>query len=127
MEQGPDQLPSATGSYDRRQATGLTPRIAASLQAALTPGWVAERIIEPLGEVAIVVLPADDDPALPSFLLYETATAARVAVILADRWEAEQEHAGRDDAVTALVALAAAARTATAGHGAKPARTLAAA
>lgn len=122
MYQRPDQPSSISVSYPRMDSPLFTTATASVLQAALAPGWMAERIVEPHGEAMIAVVAIDDDPMLPTFLLYETPQAARVATIVDDAWVAEQQCAGCDDAVTSVIALVAATRASTTGGRSPPAR-----
>ncbi len=87
------------------------PSSAAWLGAALAPHWVVERITDPDGEVSLVVLAADDDPALPTFLLHERDRTPHVAVIANDTWQSDRPFDLWSAALDAIVSLATTART----------------
>jgi hypothetical protein len=87
------------------------PSSAARLEAALAPHWVVERVTDPDGDVSLIVLAADDDPALPTFLLHERDRAPHVAVIANDTWQSDRSFWVLSDACDAIIALATTART----------------
>ena len=62
-----------------------------SLSSALGSAWKVHREIDCVGDVSIVVMPAsDDDPSMPTFVLYEAGGEARVGTIRRDEWQADQ-------------------------------------
>jgi hypothetical protein len=79
--------------------------IAASLSEAAAGAWEVEHAVDPSGEVAIIVLPARDDPALPTFMLYQEHGLARVATIRRDIWESDQAFPSGRRAVAAIIAV----------------------
>ncbi len=85
---------------------------AAYLRASLPPAWQVEDHFDPHGELSLIVLPADDDPALPTFLLHHRMQTPHVAMILNDTWGAEQAFTQWPDAAAAIVAMALASRPA---------------
>ncbi len=76
----------------------------ASLSAAASDAWEVERMVDPAGEVSIIVLPTSDDPALPTFMLYEKHGQARVATIRDDVWESDVAFTSGRQAVAAITA-----------------------
>ena len=82
--------------------------VIASLTAASTDAWEVEQTVDPFGEVSIIVLPRDDDPALPTFMLYEGDGVARVATIRHEAWESEKAYHSSRRAVAAIIAETAA-------------------
>jgi hypothetical protein len=101
--------------------------VAASLSKAFAGAWDVEHAVDPSGDVSIVVLPVCDDPALPTFMLYEEHGVPRVATIRRDVWESDQAFPSGQRAAAAIVtaALSAAAPpdvrfyAARASHGAR--------
>jgi hypothetical protein len=81
--------------------------VIALLEAGLTPDWEVKQEIDPFGEASLIVMPACDDPAKPSFLFYEMGGEARVATIRDDIWVSERVHATSSEAVAAITAAAA--------------------
>ena len=59
----------------------------AALTSALTPAWSVERETDPWGELSIVVLPAADTTAHPSFVLYEKNGSVQVSTFLGENWQ----------------------------------------
>jgi hypothetical protein len=80
--------------------------VIALLEAGLTRDWEVTQEIDPVGEASIIVMPASDDPAKPSFLVYEMNGKARVATIRNDIWESERVFAASSEAVAAITAAA---------------------
>jgi hypothetical protein len=94
----------------RAQALGrhkLTDFVA-SLSAVSAGAWEVEQMVDPSGEVSIVMFPACDDPALPTFMLFEENGLARVATIRHDVWESDQTYLSNHQAVAAIMAATAA-------------------
>jgi len=88
-----------------RRDAALSPLdVAASLSAVSAGAWEVERAVDPSGDVAIIVLPARDDPALPTFMLYEEHGLARVATIRRDVWESDQAFPSGCRAIAAIIA-----------------------
>ena len=75
----------------------------ALLSAALAPAWDVEQAIDPAGEISIVVFPAVDDTAMPTFTLFEREGKAVVATVCNDVWESEQDFASCELAAAAIV------------------------
>jgi hypothetical protein len=92
-----------------RPEAALSPiEAAASLAAASSGAWEIEHAIDPAGEESIIILPTSDDPALPTFMLYEEHGLARVATIRRDVWERDQAYLSGRRAVEAILAATAA-------------------
>lgn len=79
--------------------------VAAYLRSALPTAWQVEEHIDPAGELSLVVLATDDDPALPTFLLHDRALVPHVATIADDVWEADRAFALWPEAAEAIVAM----------------------
>lgn len=77
------------------------------LAASLTCAWGVERMIDPSGEVSIIVLPADDDPGRSSFVLYEKDGLVEVATIAGETWRGSRQFQTCQRAVAAIVAASA--------------------
>jgi hypothetical protein len=77
------------------------------LSASLTPGWYVERTVDPSGDIAIIVLPADDDPEQPSFVLYEKDGLVEVGTIAGETWRGSRQLPSCQRAVAAIVAASA--------------------
>jgi hypothetical protein len=77
------------------------------LSAALAPRWNVEQETDYLGAVSFVALPADDDPAMPAFILYEKGGRAGIATIQGDDWEVGQTFTSQRQAVAKIIAGAA--------------------
>lgn len=74
------------------------------LSAAASGGWEVEQAIDPSGDVSIIVLPANDDPLMPTFMLYQERGRSRVAVIRSDVWESDKTFSSCRRAVAAIIA-----------------------
>src|SRR4051794_16118913 len=84
---------------------GAIGSVAAYLRSALPPAWQAEDVIDPAGERSLVVLAANDDPEIPTFLLHHRDLVPHVATILADEWRTDQRFALWPDAAQAILAM----------------------
>jgi hypothetical protein len=111
------EQPQAAAAVPRRAfiATGLTIEAASCLGAALAPHWLVERIISPDGDVLLVVLAANDDPAMPTYLLHERRRVPHLATVAADVWESDRSFGLWPQAIEAVVALATSARPPSGG------------
>lgn len=90
-------------------ASALTPSDVVAAQATASSGaWDVEHAFDPTGDLSIMVLPTCDDPALPTFLLYQEHGLARVATIRREIWESDQAFPSGRRAVAAIVAATAA-------------------
>jgi hypothetical protein len=89
---------------DRQDAALSALDVAASLSAASAGAWEVEHAVDPSGDMSIIVLPACDDPAMPTFVLYEEHGVARVATIRRDVWESDQAFPSGRRAVAAIIA-----------------------
>jgi hypothetical protein len=79
--------------------------VVALLSAGSAGAWDVEPEVDPSGDVSIVVLPACDDPAMPTFLLYQKDGAARVATIRHEIWEDDRAFPGCRQAAAAIIEL----------------------
>ena len=75
------------------------------LSAGASGAWEVEQEIDPAGEVSVIVHPTYDDPALPTFVLYEKDGGARVAVVRHDVWETERVFSSCEQAASSIIAL----------------------
>ena len=91
-------------------ATGFTQSALTALREALSCDWVVESIMDPTGEVSLVVLAVDDDPLLPNFLLHQRNLVPHVAAIADDAWQSDQAFGSWLDAAATIVAMARTAR-----------------
>ena len=98
--------PPDTGPRSLDPAVGLLSDAVETLRTTLPPGWQVERIIDPDGEVSVAVLADDDNPALPTFLLYAQSLTAQVATIANDTWVSSHPFSHWSEAVATLVSLA---------------------
>ena len=98
--------PPDTGPRTLGPAVGLLSDAVETLRTTLPPGWQVERIIDPDGELSVAVLAADDNPALPTFLLYARTLTAQIATIVDDAWVSTQPFSDWPKAVATLVSLA---------------------
>jgi hypothetical protein len=80
--------------------------VAASLSAVFAGVWDVEHAVDPSGDESIVVLPVCDDPALPTFVLYEGHGVPRLATIRRDVWESDQAFPSGQRAVAAIMTAA---------------------
>ncbi|HEY4041363.1 MAG TPA: hypothetical protein VGM32_05900 [Rhodopila sp.] len=78
--------------------------VVAALTASLTPSWSAEREIDPSGETSVVVLSVSDNPAHPTFVLYEEEGLVQVATVVGDCWQSRRTFRTCQRAVAAIVA-----------------------
>jgi hypothetical protein len=78
--------------------------VVALLSASLMPGWEVEREIDPTGDISIIVLSAIDDPAMPTFTLYESEGKAMVGTVTGDAWEKVHGFSNCQRAVAAILA-----------------------
>jgi hypothetical protein len=101
-----DRSPQTLKTQAWLRANGPPLEVIALLEAGLTPDWEVIQEIDPVGEASIIVMPACDDPAKPSFLFYEMNGKARVATIRNDIWESERVFATSSEAVAAITAAA---------------------
>jgi hypothetical protein len=109
MPQVIDASPTEALALQALPPPSLLPYDAATaLRAAAAGNWVIEHAVDPAGEESVIVLPAHDDPDLPTFLLYEEHGLARLAVIRGDIWESDQAFPSGSRAVTAILAATAA-------------------
>jgi hypothetical protein len=81
--------------------------VVAALSAGLAPAWEVERAIDPSGELSVVVLPMGDDPAFPSFVLYEKDGLVEVATIAGETWQSTAQFPTCQSAVVGIVAASA--------------------
>jgi hypothetical protein len=80
--------------------------VVAALASALPSCWTVEREADPDGDLSIVVLPDCDEPAQPSFVLYEEDGFVQVATVIADTWHGKRTFPTCRRAVDAIVAMA---------------------
>ena len=98
-----------TRNHRSRHDGGLSPLdVVATLSAASAGAWEVERTVDPSGDVSVIVLPACDDPAMPTFMLYEEHGLARVATIRRDVWESDRAFLSCQQAAAAIIAATAA-------------------
>jgi hypothetical protein len=79
----------------------------AALTSALTPAWSVEREVDPCGELSIIVLPAADTAAHPTFALYEENGLVQVSTFLGEDWQCRQTFQTCQRAVAAIIHTAA--------------------
>jgi hypothetical protein len=77
-----------------------------ALTSALTLAWSVERETDPWGELSIVVLPASDTAAHPSFVLYEENGSVQVSTFLGEDWQCRQTFQTCQRAVAAIIEAA---------------------
>jgi hypothetical protein len=94
-----------TRNHRSQHGGGLSPLdVVATLSAASAGAWEIERAVDPSGDVSVMVLPACDDPAMPTFMLYEEHGLARVAIIRRDVWESDRAFLSCRQAAAAIIA-----------------------
>jgi hypothetical protein len=91
-------------TLNRPHPDEMAPDQMARLALALAPRWQIERATDYLGAVSVVAVPFDDDPAEPTFMLYEADGNSHVATIMQDAWECDDAFETCGHAVTALIA-----------------------
>jgi hypothetical protein len=85
-----DDILSRLGVRGQKPPGGAPARdIVVSLADALGPTWGVERETDFVGDVSVVVMPVIDNPAMPTFILYEAGGQARVGTVRGDEWEAD--------------------------------------
>jgi hypothetical protein len=75
------------------------------LEADLPQGWTVERFIDPDGDLSIIILPDDDDPVRPAFLLHDRNEIPHVATIVADDWQSDRPCASWAAAAATVIGL----------------------
>jgi hypothetical protein len=80
--------------------------VVAALASALPSTWSVERECDPDGDLSIVVLPDRDEPAQPSFVLYEEDGLVQVGTVIGDAWHGKRTFPTCRRAVGAIVAMA---------------------
>jgi hypothetical protein len=81
--------------------------VLAVLAASLKPDWEVERMVDPNGDISVIVLPTGDDLTQPNFVLYEKDGLVEVATIIGDAWQGSQRFPTCQRAVAAIVAASA--------------------
>lgn len=103
-----DQTPSR--SAERASPTFTVEQVpvhaAAWLSAGLSGAWDVTLSVDPDGETSVVVAPVDDDPATPSYILFQKDGQAWVGTVKTDAWQSEQRFTTYEDAVAAIVSAA---------------------
>jgi hypothetical protein len=78
----------------------------AELSTALGTGWSIEQQTDYMGEVAVVILPLEDDDTRPTFVLYEKGGLTRVGTVREDVWQGDRSFTTLNRAVAAIIAAA---------------------
>ena len=78
----------------------------AELSTALGTGWKIEQQTDYMGEVAVVILPFEDDDTKPTFILYQKAGLARVGTVREDVWQGDRSFTTLNRALAAIIAAA---------------------
>jgi hypothetical protein len=76
----------------------------AEILCLLPSGWGVERIVDPDGQPALVVLRNDDDPDAPTFLLYGANGGPHAATIINDVWASDRAFGNWRDAIATIAA-----------------------
>jgi hypothetical protein len=80
--------------------------VGATLTSALMPFWTVDRECDPSGDVSIIVLPAADTPAHPSFVLYEDNAVVQVSTFIGEDWRSRRTFRTCQRAVAAIIEAA---------------------
>jgi hypothetical protein len=80
--------------------------VGATLTSALTPFWTVDREADPSGDISVIVLPAGDTAARPSFVLYEQDAAVQVSTFLGEDWRSRRTFQTCRRAVDAIIEAA---------------------
>jgi hypothetical protein len=80
--------------------------VVAALTSALTPHWTVDRECDPSGNLTVIMLPASDTSARPTFVLYEDNGLVQVSTFLGEDWQKRHAFLTCQRAVSAIVATA---------------------